>query len=169
MKGTVHRFDEIALAFQLHAAKQILAVVSEVARLLEQLLARHVGRVNRLVSTPPNLALDQIFQDLADDGALWVKERKARADQLVEREQVELLAQRAVIPLLGFLEPIEVFLEILLGREGGSVNALELRIALVAAPVGTGEGQHLEGFDLARALNVGTAAEVDEVAVLKQR
>ena len=62
-----------------------------------------------------------------------------------------------------------MLVELLLRGEGGAVDPLEHRVALVAAPVGAGERQHLEGLDLAGALDVRAPAQVDEVAVLEER
>ena len=63
----------------------------------------------------------------------------------------------------------QVRVQLRLRRERGPVHALELRVALVAAPVGARERQHLERLDVAGALDVRAAAEVDEVAVLEVR
>ena len=63
----------------------------------------------------------------------------------------------------------QVRVQLRLRRERGAVDALELRVALVAAPVGARERQHLERLDVAGALDVRAAAQVDEVAVLEVR
>ena len=70
---------------------------------------------------------------------------------------------------LGLLEPREVRVELRLRGERRAVHALQLRVALVAAPVGARERQHLERLDVAGALDVRAAAQVDEVAVLEER
>ena len=63
---------------------------------------------------------------------------------------------------LSLFEAFEVLGELLLGREGGPVDALQHRVRLVAAPVGArGVGQ-LEGADLVGALYVRAAAQVGE-------
>ncbi len=86
----------------------------------------------------------------------------ARADFLGEAEQVELGAEFAVVTLLGFLQMVEVRLEVGLGGEGRAVDALEHGALLVAAPVGAGHGQELDRLDQARGRHVGTAAQVGE-------
>ena len=53
--------------------------------------------------------------------------------------------------------------------ERRAVHPLQLAVALVAAPVGARERQHLERLDVAGALDVRPAAQVDEVAVLEER
>ena len=54
-------------------------------------------------------------------------------------EEIELAAQLAVVARLGQLEPLEVRVKVGLGVEGGAVDPRQLRVLLVAAPVGTRE------------------------------
>jgi hypothetical protein len=61
---------------------------------------------------------------------------------------------------LGLLELLEVLGEFLLGREGGAVDALELLVLLVAAVIGAGDGEELEGFQLGGVAHVRAGAEV---------
>ena len=58
-----------------------------------------------------------------------------------EMEQVELDAEPAVVALPRLLEPLEVRVEIGLRVEGGAVDPGQLRVVLVAAPVGAGEAR----------------------------
>ncbi len=81
------------------------------------------------------------------------------------REEVELLAEDAVVAGLDLFELLEVGVEIFGVEEGGAVDALELLIVLVAEPVGAGDGRDLEGLDAAGGGDVRAAAEVGEVAV----
>ena len=83
-------------------------------------------------------------------------------DDVVEAEQVELDAEPAVVALLGLLAPPQVAVELLLGRPGRAVDALEHRPLLVAAPVRPGGAEQLERPDLAGARDVRAAAQVDE-------
>ena len=93
-------------------------------------------------------------------------EDQARPGQVLDGEQVELLAQQAVVAALGFLNLIEIILKIFLREERSAVDALELGILLVAQPVGARDVQQLEGLDLAGGGDVGPAAEVEELAGL---
>src|SRR5260370_15364798 len=92
-----------------------------------------------------------------------MEEDQARAGQLLDAEQVQLLAQLAMVALLGFLQALQVFVQLLLGKEGGAVNALQTLALFIALPVGAGDREQLERFDLRRRRHVRTAAEVDEV------
>ena len=67
------------------------------------------------------------------------------------------------------LEPLEVRVEVLLAEERGPVDARELRVVRVAAPVGARERGELERLDRRRGLQVRAAAEVGEVALRVER
>ena len=59
------------------------------------------------------------------DGALGMPEDEAGAGQLLNAEEVELLAQQAMVALGRFFKAGEVRVEILLREEGGAVDALQ--------------------------------------------
>ena len=65
-------------------------------------------------------------------------------------EQVELAPDLAMVALLGFLEPMQVLVELLLVRPRRAVDALKHLVARIAAPVRAGHLHELEGFQLAR-------------------
>src|SRR5690606_35809540 len=106
---------------------------------------------------------------LADYGALRLPEDKALADGLVDVEEAHLLADAAVVALARFLDLGEVGLELLLRGKRGAVDALELLVLLVAAVVGAGDGEELEGLDLLGVADVRARAEVEELAVAVER
>jgi hypothetical protein len=85
---------------------------------------------------------------------------------LVEVDEVEVATEPAVVAALRLLDPRQVVLEILRVEERRAVHARQLRLRLVPAPVGAGEGKQLHGPDRRRVLEVRPAAEVDEVALL---
>src|SRR6476660_9599977 len=84
-------------------------------------------------------------------------------------EEAELRADAAMIPRACLLEPLEVGVQIGLRVEGGAVDPRQLRVPLVAAPVGAREARELEGLDRRRVLQVRPAAEVGEVALCVER
>src|SRR5947209_3542220 len=96
-------------------------------------------------------------------------EDQARSSQLLDREEVKLLSQHAMIALLRFLDRVEILLKILLRIERSSVNSLELRILLIIKPIRSSEIQQLESLDLSRTGNVWPTAEVYELAVAIER
>jgi len=125
-----------------------------------------VRREDLLVAGLEELGGDEVLQLLADDRAVRGPEDQALADLLVDVEELELLAELAVVALLGLLGAGEGLLELLLRGEGGAVDALELLVLLVAAVVGAGDVEQLERLDLRGVAHVRAGAEVDELAVL---
>ena len=109
---------------------------------------------------PPRLEL------LAHDREVRKPEDEARAELFVDPEKLEVSAERAMVAPLDLLELLQILVELFLGRPHRAVDPLELRVALVAAPVRPGDGEQLERADLTGSFHVRSAAEVDEVAVL---
>ena len=54
-----------------------------------------------------------VFEHLADDAALGMEEDQARAGELLNAEQIEFLAELAVVALLGLFEPLQVLFQLL--------------------------------------------------------
>ncbi len=109
--------------------------------------------------------LHEVDEPLAQRCTLGQPQRKAGAHLLAEGEQVQFLAELAVVALLGFLQQHEVFVQFLLLGEGDGVKAGELLALLIAAPVGPGHAEHLHRFDGRGVRQVRPAAEVGEVAL----
>ncbi len=80
----------------------------------------------------------------------------------MEHEQPEILAQFAVVALLGFLDPLQVGLEVGVGRERGPVDALHRLVVRVPLPIGIGGAQKLERLQPVGRGHVRTDTEVDE-------
>ena len=87
---------------------------------------------------------------------------------VLQMEQVELLAELAVIALLGFLEPVQVGVLVLLLRPGRAVDPLQHLVARIAPPVRSGELHQLEDLEFAGRRHVRAAAQVDERAFTVQ-
>ena len=81
-------------------------------------------------------------------------------------EKVELLAELAVVALLGFLDALDVRVELLLVGPCGAVDALQLLVLRVATPVRAGNAGQLERLEEARVRHVRTAAHVDVFLVI---
>ena len=115
--------------------------------------------------------LRQLLQLLDQHRALRQPQREARSHVFrVEREQAHLRADLAVVTLLGLLLLQDPLVEFLLVLEGRAVEALELRVLLVAAEVGAGDAQQLDaaGLHVAGAHDVRPGAKVHELAVLEE-
>ena len=95
---------------------------------LPEFAAHDVRRVDEQIAAAKALVAHPVFHRLADDGALGVPEDEAGAGELLNAEQVELLAEDAMVAARGFFEAGEVGVEIFLREEGSAVDALELRI-----------------------------------------
>ncbi len=144
-------------------------VVGEVAGgLVERELADVRGEDLR-VALEAELLGDEVLQLLAQDGAVRGPEDEALADVLVDVEELEVLAQLAVVAELGLLHALDVLGELVLGGEGGAVDALELFVFLVAAVVGARDGEEFEGLHLLGVAHMGAGAEVHELAVFVER
>ena len=131
MARAVHRLErEPALVLGLVAGRlrreHVLAIPVPVAGGLPQRLVEDLRRVDLAVvagQAPAHIG----DQRLEDGPALGVPEHHARAF-LLEMEQVELAAELAVVALLGFLDLLQVGVELFLLGEGGAVDARQHRI-----------------------------------------
>jgi hypothetical protein len=74
-----------------------------------------------------------------------------------------------VIAPLGLFEHLDVTLQLFLGRERQAIDALQLRVALVASPVRARDGGELERAQLGRDTDVRTSAQINKVAGLVKR
>ena len=87
-------------------------------------------------------------------------EEEGEAGALVpEHEQSQLLAQAAVVPLLGLLNALQVGVQLVLLGEGDAVDALQGLPVGVAPPVGGVAGGQLQGVALDPASGVQVGAE----------
>src|SRR5262245_56929902 len=117
------------------------------------------------IATLNQFVLDEGLQDPADNRSLRHPQDQALPRLLTDGEELQLFAEDAVIAFLGFIDLGQVGVEVLLGKERGAVEALELFAAGVVLPVSAGDAEDLEGADLARVRNVRAAAEINELAL----
>ncbi len=95
--------------------------------------------------------------------ALGMEEDQSGTGELLDAEQIQLLAELAMIALLGFFQALQVCVLILLAEERRAVDALQLGIVLVAFPISAGDREQLERFESRGGRHVRTAAKIDEV------
>ena len=124
-----------------------------------------MGRDDLLVAVLLLHRAQELFQPVAQRGALGQPQRQARSHALREGEEFQLLAQLAVVALLGLFHQGEVLVEHRLLGERDAVDARQHLTFLVAAPIGAGNRQQLDGLDRTRVGDVRAAAEVGEIAV----
>jgi hypothetical protein len=106
------------------------------------------------------------LRHLAHDREVRQPQHETRTELLVDAEELELSAEHAVIAAFDLLESGEIGVELLLVGPDGAVDALQLRIALIAPPVRAGDRQQLERPDVAGPRHVRALAEIHEAVVL---
>src|SRR5579862_9129284 len=83
-----------------------------------------------------------------------------------EMKEVEFAAEPTVVAPLGFFEPIEIGVEILLGCPSRAIDPLQLGVSRVAAPIGAGHIHQLEGLpETAGRRQMRTDAQIDKIAL----
>ena len=102
------------------------------------------------------------LQGVHDDHALRVEEGEAWA-LVMDREEVKLFAEFAVVARLSLFQAAQIGLEFVLRAEGRPVDARKHLVFLIAVPVGPRERKQLEEFAAAGMRYVRAAAEVHEV------
>mmetsp|Transcript_16868 Transcript_16868/g.41828 ORF Transcript_16868/g.41828 Transcript_16868/m.41828 type:complete len:320 (+) Transcript_16868:702-1661(+) len=135
VEGAVHRLELVVGALHLHLVEHALLVKVEVARGLPQVHRRHVRRVQQLVAALEVRLLPVSLEQAAHLRALGVPEDEAASRVLLDGEEVEVLADLAVVAPLRLLLERLVGGELLLGLPRRAVDALQHRPRLVAAPV----------------------------------
>ena len=131
----IHRLQPILGVIQFHRVEHVLRVIALVAGGLPQLLAHHVRRVNQRIPALHVLLAHPVFHLFANDPALRMPEDQPRPSQFLNRKQIQLLAEHAVIALLRLFNRVQVGVEVLLRKKRSPINPLELRILLVPQPV----------------------------------
>ncbi len=165
--GAVHRLDAVHLVVLERDQEHALAELLPVARGLPQCLVVDERRLHLEVAALRVLAPAEILERVEDRHSLRMPQRRPRR-VLVEVEEIELVPEPAVVALARLLQPLEVRVEILLVVERRPVNARELRLRRVAAPVRAGEAGELQRLDRFRVLQVRAAAEVGELPLRVQ-
>ena len=174
----IHRLQVIALGLtplafsaflQLHRRKHALGVVRKMAGGFIHFLFGEVRGANAHIAAGEFGLLGEFFEFLHKNGALRQPERHSGPDIFgIDGVEAHLGTDFAMVPLFGLFEHREVFLHRDLVFEGGSVNALELGIALIALVVGAGDMGELERANVTGAHHMGSGAEIGEFAVAEQ-
>ena len=164
----VHRLEHVLLPFlgRMDGLERVLAVFCIVAGSDIEVLAADVRGDDRQVAELRLLLAQEGLQRVAHDGAAGQPKGQAQADAGREGEELHLLAELAVVTLLGLLEHHEILVQQALLGEGDAVDAGELLALLIAAPISAGDGSQLDSLDHIRILEMRAAAEVGEGAIL---
>src|ERR1700728_2420932 len=164
MAGTIHRLEAIFRIVKLHGVEHVLAVITLMSRSKKQLPPRHMRRVNQRVAALQILLAHPVFHLLADDPALGMPENQPRPGQLLNRKQIELLPQHAMVALLRLFHLLQVLVEILLREKRSPINPLQLLILFIPQPVLARNVEQLERLDLAGRRNMRPTAKIRELA-----
>ena len=144
--------------------EHVLAVVVVVPRGLPHLDVEDLRRDHLAVAVARVEAAHVVGQRDVDRAPLGVEEGHRRR-QRIEAEEVELRPQPAVVARPGQLDLRQVLVHLLLGGEGGAVDALQALVGLVPLPVDGGGLEQLDRAHLRQAAHVRAPAEVGEAAV----
>ncbi len=169
VEGAVHRLELVAHILDIDGREHVLAVEVEVTAGLPQIDLGDVRGADQFVAVPVMLFLPVILDELPEQGTLGLPEDEARADLLLDGEELEILAELAVVALPRLLKLVEVLLQLLGIEEGGAVEPLQHGILLIPPPVGAGKAGQLEGLEPAGMGQMRPPAEVDEFAYLIER
>jgi len=111
----VHRLQEILLVVAHHDRLELaVGIVRIVARDLVEIDLADVRRVHGLVAAGREFLTDERFQRAAQHRPLRHPEHEPGADERACREEIELLAEHAVVAAAGLFERGEMGVEILL-------------------------------------------------------
>src|SRR4051812_44536455 len=100
----------------------------------------NVRRVHRLIAAFTQLAANVVLKRLPDDRAFRQPENESRPDRLIDREQLELLAEHTMVSALGFGELFQMGIQFFLVKECRGVQPLKLLAVRVSLPVSTSDG-----------------------------
>src|SRR5262249_6066009 len=81
-------------------------------------------------------------------------------------EEVEFASQPAMVAPFRLLQPEKVLIKVFLARPGRAVDALQLGVFGVAAPISAGDVHQLEGLaEVTGRRQMGTDTEIDKIAL----
>ena len=163
---TVHRLHRVLPVIDL-GEEHVLPVVVPVARAAPQVDVEDLRRAYLVEAVAPVEFLHVADEQVVDRRAARMEERAAGSAR-AQAEEVEFGAQAAVVAGPAQLQVGEVAVEGFPGREGGSVDPLQLFPALVSPMERARTLDQLDRADLVHPLRVRAAAEVDELAVPEQ-
>ena len=103
---------------------------------------------------------DVVLHHPLDHSPVGMEDRQPRAQLFGERVQIQFRAQLAVIALGGLLQAMFVGGQFVSARPGGAVDALELIVLLIPAPVGRRAAGQAVGGNVAGVRHVRAAAQI---------
>src|SRR4029077_18703737 len=104
-----------------------------------------------------------VLDDFPHPAAVGMKEDQALSGELLDAEQIEFLAELAVVAFLGFFELMKIRVEFLLVEERRAVDTLQLGIVFIPLPICARDAKQFKRLYAGRRGNVWTAAKIDEM------
>ena len=153
--GAVHGLDGVVFLVD-DGGVHIVFIVVPVAAALPQLAAEDDGGGDLHIAVLLVDLTPIVDKQVLQHHALGQEEGEAGA-LVPQHEQAQLLAQAAVVPLLGLLQHLQVLLQHRLLGESDAVHPGEHLVLGVAPPIGAGDGRQLHRFHHAGAHQMGPA------------
>ena len=144
--------------------EEIVLEFFPVSRRLVQIAFGDMRNPDAFVSVWLHQFPNEIRDKLPEDGAARREHRKTGADEWGKREQIELGAKLAVIAFLGLLHHLFMRGELVFRRKTQTVNALHLRIRILAAPIRASDLGELPDADLLCFRDMRASAQVGKFA-----
>ena len=154
---------ELFAVLELHRRIHVFGVELRVSALPVQVESCHVRGPDVEITARQLLIHDEALELAPDGGAVRKPERQAWPDTIVDREELQVLAQLLVVALFRLFEELQVIVELALRLPRGPVDAGQLRLLLVSPPVGPGDTHQLEGLQILRRAHVGSTAQVQKL------
>ena len=163
----VHRLQHIFLSLLggLDGLEGILSVFCPVTGGDVELLASDVRSYHLHVVLLIEFGAQELLQLIAHHGAAGQPKGQTQTDAIAECEELHLLAEFAVIALLGLFQQHQVLVQHALLGEGDAVDTGELLAVLVSAPVGSGDGGELHCLDNVGVAEMRATAKIRECSV----
>ena len=119
----------------LHRAEHAFGVEIKVAGGAPQLDVGHMGGVEQFIASLEVGLPPELFDQQPHARSARMPEHQASAGLVFDRKEVKICPQAAVVTTLRLLLTSLVFSQLLGGFPGGAIDALQLGLALIAAPV----------------------------------
>ena len=159
----VHGLHRVILVVD-HGGVHVFPVMIPVSGGLPELPVQDDGSGDLLIALSVMQSSPVIDQDILQHHSLGKEERESGAF-LHDRENAQLLSQFAVIPLLRLLDAVQILLQLLLIREGGSVDPGEHLVLFAASPVGSRQAGELDRLHIFGVVQMRARAQIHELAL----
>ena len=159
----VHGLYRIVLAVD-HGGIHVVPVMIPVSGGLPELPVQDDGCGNLLVAFPLMQLSPVVDQGIFQHHSLGKEEREAGA-LLHQGENAQLLTQLTVITLLRLFDPVQIFLQLFLIREGGSVDSGKHLVLFAASPVSSCQTGKLDGLHVFGIVQMRARAQIHELSL----